>query len=160
MSDLIERSKVIETLRHYLYYGGEDGFMNAIKEIERLPSEERPHGTEFRFEVNRWKENGVEFVQYVTDEQFDPTLRRHYKLEIISIDYDQEDNENIQIIYSSIVHMTRKELEEYASNFVKTHSRKHRTVFARVHPKPFDIISSHRIDETIVSKKGQIGFDL
>ncbi len=160
MSDLIERSEVLETLRHYLYYGGEDCFMSAIKEIESLPSEERPNGNKFRFEVNRWKENGVEFVQYVTDGQFDPTLRRHYKLEIIAIDYDQEDNEKEQIIYSSIVHMTRKELEEYAINFVKTHSRKHRVVFARVHPKPFDLFSSYRIDETIISKKGQIGFDL
>lgn len=160
MSDLVERQEVLKTLRHYLFYGGEDGFMNAINAVKELPSEERPHGTKFRFEINRWKENGVEFVQYVTDGQFDPTLRRHYKLEIVAIDYDQENHENEQIIYSSIVHMTRKELEEYAINFVKTHSQKHRTVFARVHPKTFDIVSSHRIDETIISKKGQIGFDL
>ena len=159
MSDLVERSVVLKTLRHYLYYGGEDGFMNAIKEIERLPSEERPNGTEFRFGDTR-VEDGIEYFKMNTDNQFDPTLRRHYDLNIYSLDYDENDREKGELIFSKLVHMSREELEQLTTQIVEAHARKHHAIYAEAVPKGFQIMSASKVSDTSIGKHGQIGFDL
>lgn len=159
MSDLIERSTVLEILRSQFFLGGDYGFNSAIEQIKKLPSKERPHGTEFRFGDSHI-ENGIEYFKMNTDNQFDPTLRRHYDLNIYSLDYDENDRAKGELIFSKLVHMSRKELEQLTTRIVEAQARKHHAVYAEAVPKSFQIMSASKVSDITIGKHGQAEFDL